>query len=164
MNQQRQSPDSITKVEKRAIKYRVRSQHDEHFGIDFPSQEAHRYRGVPEATAFGRAAEAITSVPLLYELCGTPRALRGSSALWSLSPQARQQLWAASWACQQSISILIEPDPGRGKHRNEGRRTMPCTRTGIPQRSLHLTAQSSNLRRIDCSRGDCRDSKGAIHV
>jgi len=44
-----------------------RDQHDEHSGIDLPSQEAHRYRGVPEATAFGRAAEAITPVPLLRE-------------------------------------------------------------------------------------------------
>ena len=44
-----------------------RDQHDEHSGIDLPSQEAHRYRGVPEATSFGRAAEAITPVPLLRE-------------------------------------------------------------------------------------------------
>ena len=45
-----------------------RDQHDEHFGIDLPSQEAHRYRGMPEATAFDRAAEAITPVPLFREL------------------------------------------------------------------------------------------------
>ena len=44
-----------------------RDLHDKHSGIDLPSQEAHRYRGVPEATSFGRAAEAITPVPLLRE-------------------------------------------------------------------------------------------------
>jgi hypothetical protein len=44
-----------------------RNLHDEHFGIDLPSQEAHRHRSVPEATSFGRAAEAITPVPMLRE-------------------------------------------------------------------------------------------------
>src|SRR5690606_12201628 len=44
-----------------------RDQHDEHSGIDLSSQEAHRHRGMPEATAFDRAAEAITPVPMLRE-------------------------------------------------------------------------------------------------
>jgi hypothetical protein len=35
---------------------------------DLSSQEAHRHRGVPEATAFSRAADAITPVPLLHDL------------------------------------------------------------------------------------------------